>query len=123
MRGVTGDGTWDRLPGRTRAFLANEGGGALVDVGMPGLEPDGLGRIRVPVTLLTGGASEPFYEPIVEALVEHIRGARHVHLPRLTHASPITEPAPIAEAVISALAAVGVIAFVPSRSRLEETHA
>lgn len=105
MRGVAGVGAWDRFPERTRAFLASEGDGAYVDAGLQGLDPSGLDRISVPVTLLTGGASESFYRPIAEALVRRIPGSRHLHLPGLAHAAPITDPATIADAVRAALSA------------------
>ena len=106
MRGVAGVGTWDRLPERTRAFLASEGDGAFVDAGLAGLDPAGLDRIGAPVTLLTGGASESFYRPITEALLRRIPGSRHIELPGFTHAAPITDPAPIAEAISAALTTI-----------------
>lgn len=109
MRGVAGDGAWERLPDRTRAFLAAEGDSAYVDASLLGLDPVGLRRISVPVAILTGDASDPLYAPIADALVGLIPGARHVRLPDMTHASAITDPAPIAEAVTSALTAAGVI--------------
>jgi 3-oxoadipate enol-lactonase len=115
MRGVAGDGAWDRLPDRTRALLADEGDSAYVDSGLRGLDPGGLGRIEVPVTILTGDASEPFYRPIAEALVDRIPGAREVRLPGLSHASPITDPGPIAGAVTAALAAAGLIGRDPTQ--------
>lgn len=107
VRGVAGDGAWDRLGDRSRAFLASEGDSAYVDAGLRGLDPSGLRRIRVPATILTGDASEPFYGPIATALVEHIEGARRVRLPGMRHASPITDPDRIADAVRIALAAGG----------------
>jgi len=122
MRGVAGVGAWDRLPERTRAFLASEGDGAYVEAGLQGLDPSGLDRISVPVTLLTGDASEPFYRPITEALEGRIHGSRHLRLTGLTHAAPITDPAPIAEAVRAALAAAGVIRPDPSPSTTEESQ-
>jgi O-succinylbenzoic acid--CoA ligase len=109
MRGVTGDGTWDRLSDRSRAFLSSEGDGAYVDSGLRGLDPPGLGRIGVPVTVLTGNASDAFYQPIAEVLVDRIPGARLVPLPGLTHASPITDPDPVAGAAIAAFATAGII--------------
>lgn len=123
MRGVAGRGARDRLPERTRTFLAHEGDSAYVDAGLRGLDPSGLGRIRVSATILTGDASDPFYGPIAEALTERIRGARHVHLPGLTHAAPITHAAPVAKAVVAALAAAGVIRPGPSRNATEESRA
>ena len=101
---VAGPGTWDAMPERTRAFLAAEGGGAVADAGMDGLDPDGLGRISCPVTILTGGASEPFYAPIADALAARIPGARRVELPGLRHTAPITDPDAVAAAVRAAIA-------------------
>ncbi|MBA3235226.1 MAG: alpha/beta fold hydrolase [Chloroflexi bacterium] len=105
MRGVTGPAAWDRLPERTQAFLEREGNGALVDAGLRGLDPDGLGEIRVRTTILTGSASEPLYRPIAETLTGRIPGARHVALPGLTHASPITDPIPVVAALRAAIRA------------------
>lgn len=123
MRSVAGDAAWDRLSDRARAFLAEEGDSAFVDSGLRGLDPHGLGRIRVPVALLTGDASDTLYCPIAEALVERIPGSRHVQLPGLTHAAPITDPGPVAAAVIAVLAAAGVIGPVPFNAASEESHA
>ncbi len=118
MRGVAGRDSWDRLPERARTFLAAEGGGAVVDAALPGLRPAGLADITAQVTLLTGGASEPFYEPIATALCERIPGARTVHLPGATHASPITDPVRIAEAVIDTLRAARILPSLPQRTML-----
>ncbi|OGO57937.1 MAG: hypothetical protein A2Z32_13015, partial [Chloroflexi bacterium RBG_16_69_14] len=123
MRSVASDGAWERLPERTREFLAGEGDGAYVDAGLRGLDPTGLGRIRVPTTVLTGDASEPFYRPIAEALTERIPGARHVHLPGMSHASPITDATRVAEAVMAGLAAAGVIHPDHPHHVIEESHA
>jgi pimeloyl-ACP methyl ester carboxylesterase len=103
LRAVAGDAAWDRLPDRARAFLAREGDGALADSGLTGLDPDGLGHITAPVTILTGGASEPFYAPIADELVRRIPGARCRTLDAATHTSPITEPAPVAAAIRACL--------------------
>ncbi len=104
MRGVAGEAPWNDLPERARKFLADEGASAYVDAGLRGLHPAGLGDIRVPTTIVTGDASEPFYSPIADALAARIAGARRVHLPGMTHASPITDPAPVADAIRAALA-------------------
>jgi pimeloyl-ACP methyl ester carboxylesterase len=101
---VAGPGTWDAMPERARAFLAAEGGGAVADAGMAGLDPDGLARIGCPVTILTGSASEPFYAPIADRLATRITGARRVELAGLRHTAPITDAARIAHAVRAALA-------------------
>ncbi len=120
MRGVAGRDSWDRLPDRARGFLAAEGGSAYVDAGLRGLDPDGLARVQVPTTILTGDASEPFYRPIADALAGRIPGARRVHLPGMAHASPITEPGPIAAAIRSGLAIAGLIPPEPDPSAAEE---
>jgi len=108
MRGVAGRRAWDALPERTRAFLEAEGGGAVADAAMRGLDPAGLARIACPVTILTGTASEPYYAPIADALAARIEGARRVELAGLRHTAPITDPGPVAAAVRDALAARGV---------------
>jgi o-succinylbenzoate---CoA ligase len=103
LRAVAGASSWDRLPERARAFLAREGDGALVDAGLTGLAPDGLGRIAVPVTILTGSASEPFYAPLADILATRIPDARRETLPGLAHPSPITQPGLVATAVRACL--------------------
>ncbi len=109
LAGVAGPRAWDTLPGRTRAFLEAQGGGAVADAAMTGLEPDGLARIACPVAILTGEASEAFYGPLADTLAAHIPGARRVELPGLRHAAPITDPAVVAAAVRAALAAARVV--------------
>ena len=99
MRAVAGDAAWERLPERARAFLEREGDGAFADAGLTGLEPDRLAGIAAPVAILTGGASEPFYTPLADAVAMRIPGARRETLPGLNHASPITEPAVVAATV------------------------
>jgi pimeloyl-ACP methyl ester carboxylesterase len=101
---VAGPGTWDAMSERARAFLAAEGGGAIADAAMAGLDADGLAGIGCPVTIVTGSASEPFYAPIADRLVTRITGARRVELPGLGHTAPITEAPRIAHAVRAALA-------------------
>ena len=104
LGGVAGPGAWAALSERSRTFLENEGGGAVADAEMLGLEPGGLSRISCPVTILTGTASEPFYAPIADALAARIPGARRRDLPGLRHTAPISEPSPIAAAFREALA-------------------
>ena len=108
LDGVSGDGAWQALPDRARAFLAAQGDGAYADAALGGLEPGGLARIVAPVTILTGSASEPFYAPIARALVERIPGARLVELAGLRHTTPITDPDPVAAAILGAIAAAGI---------------
>ena len=106
LRAVAGDGAFEALPERSRAFVLAEGDGALVDAALRGLDPAGLARIAVPVVVATGGASERLYRPIADALVARIPGARRVVLPGLPHTAPITEPGPIVELVRGELAAL-----------------
>ncbi len=103
LRAVAGDAAWDRLPDRGRAFLAREGDAALTDSALVGLEPDALAGIHAPTTVLTGGASEPFYAPIADALAGRIPQARRRTLDGLGHPAPITEPVRIADAVRDAV--------------------
>ncbi len=109
LRAVAGDDAWGRLPARSRTFLASQGDGALADAGLSGLDPGGLTTITVPVTILNGSASEPFYAPIAGALAERIPGAARRTLDDLVHPSPITNPAPVAAAMRAALASAGLI--------------
>jgi O-succinylbenzoic acid--CoA ligase len=99
LRGVAGDAAWDRLGPRSRAFLEREGDGALADGTLFGLRPEGLASISVPVLIITGGASEPFYRPIAEALAIRIPTARRATLDGLAHPAPITDPRPVADAI------------------------
>jgi pimeloyl-ACP methyl ester carboxylesterase len=108
LRIVAGDTAWTSLPERSRAWLAREGLGAVTDSPLAGLDPEGLARIQVPVRVLGGGASLPFYPRIAAALVDRIAGASHVQLPGLTHNGPITDPVPVAAAVRACLAEDGV---------------
>ncbi len=97
---VSGDGAWDRLHPRQREAIGRSGTGALADVAMGGLTPDGLERLAAPTLVLTGTASERFYRPIADALAERIgAAATRIHLPDLRHMAPITDPAAVADAV------------------------
>ena len=108
LDGVAGDGAWQALPDRARAFIAAQGDGAYVDAALGGLDPGGLSRIVAPVTILTGTASESFYGPIARAVVERIPGARLVVLDGLRHTAPITAPEPVAAAILEAIAGAGI---------------
>ncbi len=95
-----GSGAWERLHPRQRESIGGAGTGALADVAMGGLTPDGLERITVPTLILTGEASERFYRPIADAVAERIgAAATRVHLPDLRHMAPITDPSAVGEAV------------------------
>ena len=114
LRAVAGDAAWDRLPQRSRAFLAREGDGAVADAALAGARPEGLASITAPVTILTGGASDPFYAPIADALAARIPGATRDTLAGLGHPSPITQPAPVAAAIRAALVAAGLVEADPA---------
>jgi pimeloyl-ACP methyl ester carboxylesterase len=92
------------MPERARSFVAAEGGGAVADAALTGVDPDGLAGIACPVTILTGSASDLFYASIAAVLAERIPGASLVGLSGLRHTAPITDPVPVADAVRSALA-------------------
>lgn len=113
LRAVAGDAAWDRLPPRSRAILALEGDGAAADAALAGARPEDLAGITAPVTILTGGASEPFYAPIADALAARIPGARRDTLDGLGHPAPITAPAPLAAAIRVALASPGLVPIDP----------
>ena len=115
MRGVAGDAAWDRLGDRTRAALELEGDGALVDGGLRGLDPAGLGRIRGPVTILTGNASDAVYGPIADALVGLVSDGEHVTLAGMTHTSPITDPVAVAAVVTERLLSAAAAAAAADR--------
>ena len=108
LDGVAGAGSWQALPERSRAFLAAQGDGAIVDVALAGLDPDGLAGIIAPVTVLAGTASDPFYALIARALVASIPGARLVTLDGLRHTAPISDPEPVASAILDVLGAAPV---------------
>jgi pimeloyl-ACP methyl ester carboxylesterase len=112
LDGVAGEGAWQALPERARAFLAAQGDGAYADARLAGLDPGGLSRIVAPLTILAGTASEPFYAPIARAVVERVPGARLVTLDGLRHPAPITDPEPVAAAILATITAVGIPAHV-----------
>ena len=98
-------GAWERLRPAQQEALGAEGDGVLADAAMPELAPDSLARIRVPVVLGIGGASEPFYAPIAEAIRDLIPGTRLARLPGLRHHAPIVTAGPVADLVRPMLAA------------------
>jgi O-succinylbenzoic acid--CoA ligase len=103
LRAVAGDEAWERLSDRSRGFLEAEGVSALADGSLLGLDPDGLARITAPVLLLTGGASDPFYAPVADAVARRIRGALRATLDGLAHPGPIVRPGRVADAIAAFL--------------------
>ena len=117
MRTLGGDAWWDRLPPNARQWLGREGTSALADAGLLGLEPEGLGRITAPTTVLDGSDGDPFAGTVADALVERIPGARRATIPGFEHPSPITDIVPFAGAVRAALAAAGILEPDPDGDR------
>ncbi len=103
LRSVAGAGAWERLPPRSRTFLAREGDGALADAALLGADPAGLSSIVAPTTVLTGDGSDPFYAGIADALMDRIPGARRGRLEGLDHPAPITDPARVVSAILDAI--------------------
>lgn len=107
LRAIGGDAAFDGLPPSRRAGLLAEGDGVLADVGTdpgdPSVSRGALARIAVPVTIVTGGASEPFYRRIAAALREQIRGSRIMELADALHVAPITSPDALAAIVRAGL--------------------
>jgi O-succinylbenzoic acid--CoA ligase len=104
LESVAGDGAWDRLHPRQRATIGREGAGVLADIAMDGLTADGLEAIGCPTIVATGGASEPFYRPIAEALAARIGpGARRVDVADMRHPAPITNPDVVGALVLDLL--------------------
>lgn len=79
--------------------LAAEGDGVLADAAAAADPGIALAAIGVPVLLATGGASEPWYGPIVARLAAAIPGARTAVLPDLRHAAPISRSDAVAPLV------------------------
>ena len=79
----------------------------MVDSALLGLDPGGLERIDRPVTVVTGDASDPVYQPIAASLIARIPNARDIRLPGAHHATPITDPRLFADAVAGSLRAAG----------------
>lgn len=99
MAGVSGQAAVDALSPSGRERIGRAGAGAVADATLLGLDPDGLDRIACPVAIATGGASQPFYVAIAEALAQHIPGAVVSAIPGLDHMAPVTRPDIIAAAV------------------------
>ncbi len=117
MRAVGGDARWEGLPAGARAWLGREGTSALADAGLLGLEPDGLGRITAPTTILVGTEGDPWAPAVAEALAARIRDARRATIDGFAHPSPIIDVVPFAQSVRAALAAAGVLEPDPSGDR------
>lgn len=99
MAGVSGGDAVAALSPAARARVGSAGQGAVADATLSGMDPDGLGRIRCPVRIASGGASASLYADIAEALVARIPGANHVRLAGADHMAPVTWPDRVAAAI------------------------
>jgi pimeloyl-ACP methyl ester carboxylesterase len=99
MAGVSGPAAVEALAPGARERIGRSGAGAVADAPLLGLDADGLVRIASPVAIATGGASQPLYPVIAEALAQRIPGALVVHLPGADHMAPLTRPDIITAAV------------------------
>lgn len=89
-----------RLTERTRRRARAEARCALADAALRGLDPAGLRRITVPVTIALGDRSRPLYRWIAEGLAELVPGVRLESLPELDHPGPLRAPDLVAEAIL-----------------------
>lgn len=104
LEGISGPDAWERLNARQRAAIGAEGDGVLTDTAMEGLTADGLDAITIPTLIMGGDASEPFYQPIADAVTSRIgHAARRVVLPGLAHMAPITDADAVAAVIVDLL--------------------
>jgi pimeloyl-ACP methyl ester carboxylesterase len=89
-----------RLSDRTLRRARAEARSALADAALRGLDPAGLRRISVPVTIATGGRSRPLYRWIADGLAAMIPGARLERFEDLDHPGPLRSPDLVAEAIV-----------------------
>lgn len=59
-----------------------------------------LGAISVPVTVLLGSESKPFFPVSAQHVVDHVQDARIQEIPGAGHAAPLTHPEALAEALV-----------------------
>jgi pimeloyl-ACP methyl ester carboxylesterase len=62
-------------------------------------DPALLGAISVPVLVLHGSATKPFFAAGARHVVDHVPNARIQEIPGAGHASPLTHPEELAEAL------------------------
>jgi O-succinylbenzoic acid--CoA ligase len=103
LRAVLRDDGFEALPRAVRASVLREGEAAASDARLAGLDPTGLRRIRCPVTIAVGGASDPIYAAIAEGLSALVPAARVVVLPGADHMAAVTRPDLLVPLVVEAL--------------------
>ena len=99
MAGVSGQAAVDALSPAARERIGRAAASAVADATLLGLDPGGLARIVCPVAIATGGASQPLYVAVAEALAGRIPGAIVSPIPGVDHMAPVTRPDIIAAAV------------------------
>lgn len=102
LRAIGSSAMLDGLPSTQRSALLSRGDSVLADLGFLDRATFDPSRIRCPVTLVTGGGSEPFYAAIADALTKAVAGSRRVDIPGARHDTPITQPTEFAEVVLAA---------------------
>lgn len=106
LRAVLGDAGYAALPAGVRAAVLREGDAAASDAQFAGLEPAGLSRIHVPVTIVVGTASGRLYREVADALAAAIPTAVVVDVPGADHMAPVSHPETILPIIDGALDAV-----------------
>jgi O-succinylbenzoic acid--CoA ligase len=106
LRAVLGDAGYEALPAGVRAAVLQEGDAAASDARMAGLDPGGLARIRVPVTIAVGSASSPLYRVVADAIAAAVPSARVVVVPEADHMAPVSRPEAIGPIIDGAFDAV-----------------
>ena len=99
LAGVAGAEMLQRLAPSALARVRAAGTGAIADAALLGLEPDGLVRIVASVEIALGGASDPIYVELADALAARIADATLATLPGCRHDAPMTDPDTIALAI------------------------
>lgn len=92
LRAVLGDAGFEALPAGVRAAVLREGDAAASDARLAGLDPAGLARIRVPVTIAVGSASSPLYRIVADAIARAVPSARVVSIVGADHMAPVSRP-------------------------------
>ena len=70
----------------------------LMASGDPSFDPAVLGAVSVPVTVVIGADTKPFFVDSARYVAEHIPDARIQEIPGVAHAAPLTHPEALAQA-------------------------
>jgi pimeloyl-ACP methyl ester carboxylesterase len=63
-------------------------------------DPAVLGAINVPVAVLLGSGTKPFFTTSAQHVVDHVANAQVHEIPGAAHAAPVTHPEALAESLI-----------------------